>query len=64
MAATIEQIRQAAEDWSIEVTPTGANKIESFAIALLREQRLTLPFCQAVIRWIRSRWRDACMMMA
>ena len=30
MAATIEQIRQAAEDWSIEVTPTGAAKIESF----------------------------------
>ena len=30
MAATIEQIRQAAEDWSIEVTPTGATKIESF----------------------------------
>ena len=30
MAATIEQIRQAAKDWSIEVTPTGATKIESF----------------------------------
>ena len=30
MAATIEQIKQAAEDWSIEVTPTGATKIESF----------------------------------
>ena len=30
MEATIEQIRQAAEDWSIEVTPTGATKIESF----------------------------------
>ena len=30
MAVTIEQIRQAAEDWSIEVTPTGATKIESF----------------------------------
>jgi methylenetetrahydrofolate reductase (NADPH) len=30
MAATIEQIQRAAADWSIEVTPTGATKIESF----------------------------------
>lgn len=30
MAATIEQIQRAASDWSIEVTPTGATKIESF----------------------------------
>ncbi len=30
MAATIEQIQHAATDWSIEVTPTGATKIESF----------------------------------
>ena len=30
MASTIEQIQRAATDWSIEVTPTGATKIESF----------------------------------
>lgn len=30
MAATIDQIQRAASDWSIEVTPTGATKIESF----------------------------------
>jgi len=30
MATAIEQIQAAATNWSIEVTPTGANKIESF----------------------------------
>ncbi|MGB1356326.1 MAG: methylenetetrahydrofolate reductase [Candidatus Puniceispirillaceae bacterium] len=30
MTAGIETIRNAATDWSIEVTPTGATKIESF----------------------------------
>jgi len=30
MTASIETIRSAATDWSIEVTPTGATKIESF----------------------------------
>ena len=30
MAATIAQIQNAASDWSIEVTPTGATKIDSF----------------------------------
>jgi len=30
MTAAIEIIRTAASDWSIEVTPTGATKIESF----------------------------------
>ena len=34
MAATIEQIQAAASDWSIEVTPTGATKIDSFADCL------------------------------
>ena len=34
MAATIEQIQAAASDWSIEVTPTGATKIDSFAYCL------------------------------
>ena len=34
MAATIEQIQAAASDWSIEVTPAGASKIESFADCL------------------------------
>ena len=30
MASNIEMISKAATDWSIEVTPTGATKIESF----------------------------------
>lgn len=30
MAATIQQIQHAAANWSIEVTPAGATKIESF----------------------------------
>ena len=34
MAATIEQIQAAASDWSIEVTPNGATKIDSFADCL------------------------------
>ncbi|MGB2492588.1 MAG: methylenetetrahydrofolate reductase [Candidatus Puniceispirillum sp.] len=34
MAATIEQIQAAASDWSIEVTPTGATKIDNFADCL------------------------------
>ena len=34
MAATIEQLQAAASDWSIEVTPTGASKIDSFADCL------------------------------
>ena len=31
MQATIEQIKKAVANWSIEVTPAGAGKIESFA---------------------------------
>ncbi|MDB2390605.1 methylenetetrahydrofolate reductase [Alphaproteobacteria bacterium] len=34
MAATIAQIQAAASDWSIEVTPNGASKIDSFADCL------------------------------
>ena len=34
MAATIEQIQAAASNWSIEVTPNGATKIDSFADCL------------------------------
>ena len=30
MTATIEQIAKAGANWSIEVTPTGATKVESF----------------------------------
>ena len=30
MTSSIETIQSAAADWSIEVTPTGATKIESF----------------------------------
>ena len=34
MAATIEQIAKAGSNWSIEVTPAGAGKVESFGDAL------------------------------
>ena len=34
MKASIQQIQTAAEGWSIEVTPAGATKIESFAACL------------------------------
>ena len=34
MQATIEEIQKAAAHWSIEVTPAGANKIDSFADCL------------------------------
>ena len=34
MQVTIEQIQQAAAHWSIEVTPAGATKIDSFADCL------------------------------
>ena len=34
MASNIEMISKAAADWSIEVTPTGAGKIESFSACL------------------------------
>ena len=34
MTLSIETIRRAAADWSIEVTPTGAAKIESFRVCL------------------------------
>lgn len=34
MAATIEQIAKAGQNWSIEVTPAGAGKVESFGEAL------------------------------
>ena len=34
MASNIEMISKAAADWSIEVTPTGAGKIESFSDCL------------------------------
>ena len=34
MTASIQQIQRAAEDWSIEVTPAGATKIDSFASCL------------------------------
>ena len=34
MTVTVEQIRNAADGWSIEVTPAGATKIDSFARCL------------------------------
>ena len=56
MAASIQQIRQAAEGWSIEVTPAGATKIDSFAACLAPEQRSMLLFCRGLTRW--KRWRS------
>ena len=34
MGVNIDNLTRAGENWSIEVTPTGAAKIESFAAAL------------------------------
>ena len=34
MAVNIDNLSRAGQNWSIEVTPTGATKIESFAEAL------------------------------
>ncbi|MGC6516637.1 MAG: methylenetetrahydrofolate reductase [Candidatus Puniceispirillaceae bacterium] len=34
MSATVEQIAKAGQNWSIEVTPAGAGKVESFGDAL------------------------------
>ena len=39
MNASIQQIQTAVQGWSIEVTPAGATKIDSFAAAFHREQR-------------------------
>ena len=34
MAVSIDDLAKAGQDWSIEVTPTGATKIDSFAACL------------------------------
>ena len=44
MAATIEQIQAAASDWSIEVTPNGATKIDSFADCLASGTTVNVTF--------------------
>ena len=44
MATAIEQIQAAATNWSIEVTPTGANKIESFRDCLNEGRTVNVTF--------------------
>ena len=44
MAATIEQIQAAASNWSIEVTPNGATKIDSFADCLASGTTVNVTF--------------------
>lgn len=64
MQVTIEQIQQAAAHWSIEVTPAGATKIDSFADCLDPGTTVNVTFCLAVTRWIRLRSPSACIMRA
>ena len=44
MATAIEQIQAAAASWSIEVTPTGATKIESFRDCLNESTKVNVTF--------------------
>ena len=44
MVATIEQIAKAGSNWSIEVTPAGAGKIESFGDALAPRTDVNVTF--------------------
>ena len=44
MTASIQQIQTAAEDWSIEVTPVGATKIDSFASCLVPGTTVNVTF--------------------
>ena len=44
MTASIKQIQKAAEGWSIEVTPAGATKIDSFAACLAAGTTVNVTF--------------------
>ena len=44
MAVTIEQIAKAGANWSIEVTPAGAGKVESFADVLAQGTDVNVTF--------------------
>ena len=44
MAATIDMIQKAGSDWSIEVTPNGAAKVESFADCLAEGTSVNVTF--------------------
>ena len=44
MSVSIQQIQSAAEEWSIEVTPAGATKIDRFAAFLLPETTVNVTF--------------------
>ena len=44
MTANIQQIQQAAQGWSIEVTPAGATKIDSFTACLAPETTVNVTF--------------------
>jgi len=44
MSLTIDALSSAAANWSIEVTPNGASKVESFADALEPETHVNVTF--------------------
>ena len=44
MSLTIDKLSSAAANWSIEVTPTGANKVESFADVLQPQTCVNVTF--------------------
>ena len=44
MTANIQQIQKAALGWSIEVTPAGATKIDSFAACLAPDTSVNVTF--------------------
>ena len=64
MAANIDQIKTAAAGWSIEVTPTGAQKIDSFDACLAPGSTVNITFLPGSIRWILSRWQSGYIRMA
>ena len=62
MTASIQQIQKAAEGWSIEVTPAGATKIDSFATCLSPGTTVNVTFFRAPTRWKLWRLRNGCIM--
>ena len=44
MSVSVEAIAKAGANWSIEVTPTGATKIDSFAALLAENTSVNVTF--------------------
>ena len=51
MTASIKQMQTAAEGWSIEVTPAGAAKIDSFAARLSPGTTVNVTFLPVPTLW-------------